>query len=206
MHTRRTSLRLRAVPSLCAIGCAALLVGCNTTPTSGTGVRPPRVRALDTSGLADPVDRDRLALSRFVGAWDFEGWYDPPGESRRTTEGRAAATIEHNHFIMLDTARAVEQADDVEYSVGSMLLSVEPGIGLMATAWSSDTPAIHRLGGSVEAGGSRFVFKEFRTVGGRDRVRAVMRFETDDRWVLEFSRKSSGQDVIAASYTFTRAP
>lgn len=203
MRTRRISVRC-ALRSLCGLGLATVMVGCNSTQTTAPPTRPAQVRALDLSGHPDPTDRDRIALARFVGAWDFKGWYDPPGAPRRETAGIAAGTVEHQHFLMLDTARIVAQAEDKEFSVGSMLFSAEPGVGLMLTAWSSEEPSVQRLRGKVEAEGSRFVFDEIRTAHGTDRLRMILRFETDDRWVAEFFRKSGSPDVAVASYTFKR--
>jgi hypothetical protein len=183
-----------------------LIFGCGTMQQTATPtMRPPQVRPLDTLGHSDPIDRDRLALSRFVGAWDFEGWYDAPGEPRRMAAGIAAGTIENRFFLLLDSARIVVQGERGEVITGAMLLSAEPGIGLMMTAWSEQSPVVHRFRGTVEAEGSRFMFDEVRPLRGNDHLHLVMRFETDDRWIAEFHRISGGSNVIAASYTFTRA-
>ena len=194
-----------AAAFLCMV-CGAALAGCATSPGGAApAVRPAQVRSLNLDAYQDPAERDRAALVRFVGAWDYDGWYDPPDQPRRQAAGIAAGTIEHRHFVLLDSAEVAQQGGIADFQAGSMLLSSEPGIGLMLTAWSGQAPAVHRCRGTVEAEGSRFVFDEFRPIRTQDRLRMIVRFETDDRWVIDFYRRTGGKDVLAASYTFTRS-
>ncbi len=208
---RATESQMRSSNTLgasLAIAVAACTLGCAGTRTPGdaSATRPAECREIDTSHLTEQHDKDRVALARFVGAWDFEGWYDPSGESRRSGAGMAAGVVEHDNFLLLDTANFVDQDGEREFETGSLLFSVEPGVGLVMTAWSDDSKAVHRFRGRVEAEGSRFVFEDIPIGGGRDRVAMVMRFETDDRWFAEGFRRSRGSDTLVAQYTFTRAP
>lgn len=183
-----------------------MLAACSAVrQTAVTAAKPAQVRPLDYAGNTDPLDRDRLALSRFVGAWDFEGWYQAPDLSRRETKGLAAGMIENRYFLLLDTARRVKQSASEEFLRGSMLLSVEPGIGLMLTAWGDQSPAVHRLRGQVQADGSLFVFDEVRPPKDKDCLKMVLHFDSDDRWIADFYRVSGGTESLAASYLFLRA-
>jgi len=193
-----------AVAGLTAI--VGAFAGCSAQQKADREVvRPAGVTEIDFAGITDSTERTRIALSRFVGAWDISGWHQPPGEARRETSGIAAGTIENEYFVLIDTARVTTQNEVVDHTAGSILLSAEPGVGLMLTAWSSESPEVHRFKGESYADWSRFVFNEFRTPEDRDRLRLVMQFQTNDRWTAEFYRRKGMKETLAASYTFNRA-
>jgi hypothetical protein len=190
--------RLRGVWAVCAAlwAGAAVLVGCQDTSTRSTNTAADTARA----------DADRTTLSRFVGAWKFEGWSAQAGGTHQASAGRAAGTIENERFVLLDLqATSGQLAGPSTHKSGSMLLASEPGIGITMTAWGDASPSISRLVGHVEGSGSRLVFDESRTPSGVHRVSLLITLQNADRWVAEVRDTTASTQPLIASYTFTRA-
>ncbi len=190
MNTARTI----AAPVIA--GALTLLAGCACHSTN-----------CHTSTWADHSDdeqalaSDRVHLARLVGAWEYEGWSIPEGQPRRTSKGKASGVIEHSHFVLFDTLGDILQANEHKNIKGSMLFSVEPGLGLMLTSWSDDSASVHRLEGDFENEGARFVFVSYAPLWGSDsKVRMVVDFINADRWTAKFYRDGA----VVAEYTFNR--
>jgi hypothetical protein len=188
-----------------ALVVAAAVPGCKTGPLHGTYARPTTVSPIDASEYSDQHDLDRMALTRFIGAWDFTGWHNPPDGERRETAGIAAGVVEHRNFVLLDIANLTEEGETVELGSGSILFAVEPEVGLVVTTWSEASPAVHRYRGMVQADGSRFAFGGVKVGETGERVDVVAQFETDDRFVMRFYRGSGDSAEIVAEYAFSRA-
>lgn len=179
---------MRGVVAAMCLVCAGGLVGCQT---GGTVSAEAHERARE----------DRAHLARLVGAWDYSGWFQPEGDGRRESTGRAAGVIEHDHFVLFDTEAVVTQNGERRWMEGSMIYSVEPGAGLMLTEWSESDPSVHRMHGRFEEGGRRMVFDDFVGRSAGDDLTLTLWFETSDRWTATFRRDGD----VAAVYTFTRA-
>lgn len=165
----------------------------------------PSLRAITPPPGASVEDADRAMLARFVGVWDFTGRIGDQIAENDQTRGLAAAVVEDGHFVLLDMMTARGQlGGKVSRKSGTMLLAVEPGIGLTLTAWGDASPAITRATGHVEAAGSRFLLRESRTPQGRGKVSMTIEFQTDDRWTAEVRDESSSGRPVIAKYTFTR--
>ena len=202
-HPLRGDVRLGAA---ILVGSVLAAMGCQgPQATQDDEPAPAGVTILRAPAGATEDDRNRIALARFVGAWDYAGWYTPEGRARETSEGIAAGTIEHEYYVLLDGQYVREEAGTASYHEGSMLFSSEPGLGLMMTSWSNAGPSVQRFRGRVEREGTRFVFDEVERVGGGEWLRLVVSFETDNTWTADFYRRGSPEDILAASYTFTRA-
>jgi hypothetical protein len=176
------------------LGSLALLAGCCHSTHCAPTTR---------SAHADEqtLDAERAQLAKFVGAWEYEGWSIPEGESRRAAKGIASGVIEHAHFVLFDTLGEVMQGDDGRAIKGSILFSVEPGVGLMLTSWSDDSTAVHRFDGDIENYGLRFVFTSYQPLWGPgSRVKMVIEFSTRDQWTATFHREGA----VVAEYTFNR--
>ncbi len=186
----------RSIAAPVIAGALALLTGCACH--SNQCAAPSHAAQHDEQALA----ADRAHLAQLVGAWEYEGWSIPEGQSRRTSKGQAAGVIEHTHFVLFDTLGDILEQDDSRNIKGSMLFSVEPGHGLMLTSWSDDTPAVHRLSGGVENEGARLVFVSYDPLWTSDsKVKMVVDFIDDTRWTAKFYRNGA----IVAEYTFTRS-
>lgn len=182
------------------------LSGCGSAQTTSRHEVNPALRQIQTPAGGSAADADRAALARFVGLWNFEGWTLKNGE-RASASGIAAATIENQHFVLIDvqtTAGAMGTRGG--HRSGSVLLASEPGIGLTMTAWGDASPAISRSTGHVEGNASAFVFEESQTPQGIRRLSVTMTFETNDRWVTAVHDLAAAGRPLVAQYTFTRAP
>jgi hypothetical protein len=170
-----------------------MLAGCHSTncgPTTWSAHADEQV-----------LDADRALLAKFVGAWEYEGWSIPEGETRRSSKGIASGVVEHAHFVLFDTLGEVEQGDDARAIKGSILFSVEPGVGLMLTSWSDDSTSVHRFDGDIENDGMRFVFLSYQPLWGPgSKVKLVIEFASRDQWTATFHRNGA----VVAEYTFSR--
>lgn len=198
--TCKLASRLRRSLILAAgLAGVAGLAGCRSNGPVVSDAPNPALRQLTIPANATPADEDRAALARFIGVWDFEGWSTTDTGHRQTSRGAAAATSEHEHFVLIEVRSTAGQlSGEAGRSAGSMLLAVEPGNGLTLSAWGDAAPAIRRLSGSVHGSGATFWFEEFS-----QGTSVAMKFETDDRWIAEV-RKGGGEDSVIATYTFTR--
>lgn len=177
---------LRVFAFILSIAALPFLVGCKTT---GAATDTPALRA------------ERATLAKFIGAWDFEGWYEPVDAPRRTSKGKAAGVLEHSHFVLLDTQSTVTEDGKSRELRGSILFSVAPGEGLQLSAWSDNSPALRQFKGSIKNNGNLFAFKGIPAPGNSNQVRLDILFSSADRWTAEFTRGSK----VIASYTFIRA-
>jgi hypothetical protein len=196
---------VRGVTLLCS---AAALFGPGCQTNSDTSEYAPNsaLRRIESPPGATETDSDRAALARFIGVWNFEGQSLVDGSLKPMTSGRAAASIEDVHFVLLDLeATAGELSGRAGRKSGSMVFASEPGIGLTLTAWGDASPSITRLVGGVEGDGSRFNFNEMKTPPGLPRHSITITFETDDRWVAEFRNVAASGRPVVARYQFTRA-
>lgn len=178
---------LRVFAFILSIAALPFIVGCKST--GGAAADTAEVRA------------ERATLAKFIGAWDFEGWYEPADAPRRTSKGKAAGVLEHSHFVLLDTHSTVTEDGKSRELRGSILFSVAPGEGLQLSAWSDNSPALRQFKGTVENNGNRFSFKGIPAPGNSNQVRLEILYSSADRWTAEFTR--SGK--VIASYTFIRA-
>jgi hypothetical protein len=179
--------------------------GCKSASTGEEYAHNPALRRITPPEGATPADADRAALARFVGAWNFEGWSSDQGSARVSATGRAAATIENQHFVLLDLeTTGGELGGRAGRKSGSMLLASEPGIGATLTAWGDAAPSISRLVGRVEGNGAAFVFDEVKAPSGKHRHAMVITFQTDDKWSAEIRDVTAGERQVVARYEFTR--
>lgn len=154
-----------------------------------------------------PADMDRTKLARFVGVWNFSGWsLDAGGSGQKSTAtGRGAATIEHEHFVLLYLdVSAGKLGGRSTRKGGSMLFASEPGLGVTLTAWGDASPSVNRLIGGVDNAGSVFQFDEAATPAGMHRISVTAAFETDDFWVATIRDLSMDGNPVVARYEFTR--
>ena len=208
MNTVTLKRRRRAASRApaCLIIASVLATGCQSQSAPADRPANMALKRIDTPAGATQADADRAALARFIGAWNFDGWSAPPGSAHSQVSGRAAATIEREHFVLIDLqATSGELAGATGRRAGSMLLASEPGIGATLTAWGDACPSISRLVGQVKGNGSVFSFHEVTTPAGRHRHSLVITFETDDRWTAEIRDISVSGDPLLCSYQFTRA-
>lgn len=184
-----------------------LLAGCQSSSAPAAHFAAnPALSPIQVPPGGSSCDADRAALARFVGVWNFDGWANSGG-ARTTASGKAAATIENQHFVLIDlqTTSGTVGARAGTKS-GSMLLASEPGIGLTLTAWGDASPSMSRAIGRAEGNASAFMFEEARTPAGMHRLSITMTFETNDRWVASIHDLSVGGQPRVAQYTFTREP
>jgi hypothetical protein len=176
------------------------LAGCQSDGPAVSNAPNPALRQLQSPSNATAADADRAALSRLVGVWNFEGWSRGSSGERHEASGTAAASIEHEHFVLFDIRSNVGPLSGrTGGTSGSMLFASEPDKGLTLTAWGYASPAIRRFSGTVHGNGSAFALKET----GRG-TSMTLTFETDDRWVAEVRDAGSGEQSVIARYTFTR--
>jgi hypothetical protein len=197
----------RALVAACLCAAPAALVACGssqvapaTPPTTGN------LRPITTPAGGSVADAQRAALARFVGIWQFEGWSVDPAGTQRSVSGRAAATIEREHFVLIDMqATSGEMAGRALRRGGSILLASEPGLGVTLTTWGDASPAVGRLIGKAGESGGSFVFDEAATPAGRQRVQITIHFRSDDHWVAELRDAEAGGSNMLARYEFKRA-
>jgi hypothetical protein len=201
-HARLTSRAL----SWC-VGIAALSgIGCQGQPATEEHPASPALRAIQTPADATTADIDRAALSRLVGAWNYEGWSVDQDSARREASGRAAGTIESEHFVLMDLqATSGELGGRAGRKTGSMIFASEPGVGPTMTAWGDASPSISRFVGRVEGNGSAFTFNEVRTADGRHRHALTIVFTTDNQWTAEVRNLTASGSPVVAKYQFTRS-
>ncbi|MBS0196744.1 MAG: hypothetical protein JSR77_08300 [Planctomycetes bacterium] len=197
--------RLRT--GIAVAGLAATLLpapGCGSQPRTAAPDAHRALRPIVTIAGASAADKDRAALARFVGDWKFEG-FAMNGSDRAKGSGRAAASIEREHFVLLDLQAAEGQlSGHAAKKSGSMIFASEPAIGLTLTAWGDASPAMTRMVGEVDANASHFTFNEMRTAPGVHRHTISFDFETDDRWIAEIRDESERNTPVVARYEFTR--
>lgn len=200
----------RCAPRAILAGLLALSGACLTACESQHASRDqsvnPALRHIEPPPGGDSHDADRAALARFVGVWEVAGWSGTQADVKESLRGIAAATVENGHFVLLDMLITDGQlAGRVGKKTGSMLLAVEPDIGLTLTAWGDASPGIGRSVGRVEGAGSRFHLRETRTPPGRRAVSMDIEFQTDDRWTARIQDASDSSMPVIAYYTFSRA-
>ncbi len=206
MTPRSSFVDLRIGVALAGLAATLSLTSGCSSETRATPTDPHRaLRPIVTIAGASAADRDRAALARFVGDWKFEG-FAQNGVERTPGSGQAAATIEREHFVLLDLQAAEGQLSGrAGRKSGSMIFASEPGIGLTLTAWGDASPTITRMVGSIEGNASRFTFKEMPTAPGLHRHTMMFDFVTDDRWIAEIRDESERNSPIVARYEFVRA-
>jgi len=176
------------------------LAGCQSGGPAVSDSTNPSLRQLQVPAQATAADADRVALARLVGVWNFEGWSRGADGERREASGTAAASVEHEHFVLFDIRSNVGPLSGrTGGTSGSMLFASEPGKGFTLTAWGYASPAIRRFSGTVHGNGSAFALQE----NGRG-TSLTLTFETDDRWVAEVRDAATGEQAAIARYTFTR--
>lgn len=190
---------------MAVVSMAVLLGGCQTAPATSDQPVNPALRVITSPAGAAPADVQRAALARFVGTWNFEGWSSGDGTLRNRFDGRAAGTIENEHFVLLDLeATAGRLAGKAGRKSGSLFFASEPGIGLTLSAWGDASPSVSRFVGTALGGASVFRFREVRSASG-SRIALAIKFETDDRWSAELRDLNATGEPVIAYYTFTRS-
>jgi hypothetical protein len=190
----------------CLVATISLALGCQTQNAMTEHPANPALRRIEAPAGTTAADADRAALARFVGVWNFEGWSADQGSKRNSASGRAAGTIENEHFLLLDLqATSGQLSGRTGRKSGSMLFASEPGIGLTVTAWGDASPSITRLVGYIEGNASAYCFHEAKTPPGMHQHALTITFQTDDKWVAEVQDMTANDKPVVARYEFTRA-
>ncbi|GMV24194.1 MAG: hypothetical protein AMXMBFR58_02250 [Phycisphaerae bacterium] len=190
----------------CLCAAPVTLVACNAPQKSPPAPAAHNLRPITAPAGGSIADAHRASLARFVGIWQFEGWSVDSAGIQQSVSGRAAATIEREHFVLIDLqATSGQMAGRALRRGGSILLASEPGLGVTLTTWGDASPSVGRLIGRTEGSGASFVFDEAATPAGRQRVQISIHFRSDDHWIAELRDADTGDSKVLASYEFKRA-
>lgn len=159
------------------------------------------IRESKQSGAHQPGEnaetRAREELTRFLGTWTMEGWFEAPGEGRHNVQARVNGDIEMNYFIELAYIDLkVTGVDSQIWGTSTLGYDKDDGYSL-STRLNTLPEPLRSAGGVFDQSSRAFMFK------GPD-YRLNIRFTTPDRFTVETFVIGGGGERQVESYTFTR--
>ncbi|MGH7242030.1 MAG: hypothetical protein ACREJD_01260 [Phycisphaerales bacterium] len=178
--------------------CIAAIVAAGSLGLGGCQTGSPACCAADSSYTVARADADRALLGKLVGDWRFEGSWSENGGATNNVTGRAAGVLVNNYFVMMDVQTTSGQLSGrTSRDEGSILFATEPGMGMTISAWGDASPAITRLIGRAENGGSVLEYRAANSAGSAASV--VVRFENENRLTIDLTGPKG-----SATYRFSR--
>ncbi|MEM9063856.1 MAG: hypothetical protein AAGB51_00025 [Planctomycetota bacterium] len=153
----------------------------------------------------NPVDRARIALSRFEGDWEVDGWVLDDRYEQVPVSGWAYGYVDHRYFIDIEFEHQLVGEGDI--ITGEATIASEPGRGITLTARFSSSPSRLRFVGDADRTGDtiRLRGSNLRGSGLSRDAEILIRFVNEDRWIADVSDRVGGRKRIIESYTYSRA-